>query len=85
MNKWVPVTEKLPERDGLYIVTLDGGLVGQKEPFASINYFENGQWDDEDSVIAWMRLPEPYRPKEKPAWGDWILGDFMKNSKGERL
>lgn len=37
---------------------------------------------------AWMRLPEPYRPKdnkEKPAWGDWILGDFMKNSKGERL
>lgn len=32
MNKWIPVTEKLPERDGLYIVTFDGGLVGQKEP-----------------------------------------------------
>ena len=44
MNKWIPVTEKLPERDGLYIVTFDGGLVGQKEPFASTNYFENGQW-----------------------------------------
>ena len=55
MNKWIPVTEKLPERDGLYIVTFDGGLVGQKEPFASTNYFENGQWDDGDSVIAWMR------------------------------
>ena len=76
-------------------MTFDGGLVGQKEPFASTNYFENGQWDDGDSVIAWMRLPEPYRPKdnkEKPAWGDFaainhkiILGDFMKNSKGERL
>ena len=89
MNKWIPVTEKLPERDGLYIVTFDGGLVGQKEPFASTNYFENSQWDDDgDSVLAWMPLPKPYRPKdnkEKPAWGDWILGDFMKNSKGERL
>lgn len=35
MNKWILVTEKLPERDGLYIVTFDGELVGQKEPFAS--------------------------------------------------
>lgn len=89
MNKWIPITERLPERDGLYIVTFDGKLAGQKEPFASTNYFENSQWDDDgDSVLAWMPLPKPYRPKdnkEKPAWGDWILGDFMKNSKGERL
>lgn len=65
------------------------GIAGQKEPFTSTNYFENGKWDDDgDCVLAWMPLPEPYRPKdnkEKPAWGDWILGDFMKNSKGERL
>lgn len=76
MDKWVLVTEKLPTKEGLYIVTMDGEIAGQKEPFASTNYFENGQWDDGDSVIAWMRLPEPYRPKdnkEKPAWGDWIL------------
>ena len=65
MNKGIPVTEKLPERDGLYIVTFDGGLVGQKEPFASTNYFENGQWDDDgDSVLAWMPLPKPYRPDD---------------------
>lgn len=61
MDKWVLVTEKLPTKEGLYIVTMDGEIAGQKEPFASTNYFENGQW------------------------GDWILGDFMKNSKGERL
>lgn len=64
MDKWVPVTEKLPTKEGLYIVTMDGEIAGQKEPFASTNYFENGQWDDGDSVIAWMRLPEPYRPKD---------------------
>ena len=25
MNKWIPVTEKLPTKEGLYIVTMDGG------------------------------------------------------------
>lgn len=89
MDKWVLVTEKLPTKEGLYVVTMDGGIAGQKEPFTSTNYFENGKWDDDgDCVLAWMPLPKSYRPKdnkEKPAWGDWILGDFMKNSKGERL
>lgn len=22
---------------------------------------DNGKWDDEDCVIAWMYLPEPYK------------------------
>ena len=71
MNKWIPITERLPERDGLYIVTFDGELAGQKEPFASTNYFENSQWDDDgDSVLAWMPLPKPYRPRDydKPVY-----------------
>ena len=42
MDKWVLVTEKLPTKEGLYIVTMDGEIAGQKEPFASTNYFENG-------------------------------------------
>lgn len=55
MDKWVLVTEKLPTKEGLYIVTMDGEIAGQKEPFASTGYFENGQWDDDgDCVIAWM-------------------------------
>lgn len=62
MDKWIPATERLPEKEGLYIVTFNGRLVGQKETFASINYFENGQWDSNgDCVLAWMWLPEPYR------------------------
>lgn len=90
MNKWIPITGELPKDDGLYIVTFDGGLAGQKEPFTSCNYFENGEWDsDGDCIIAWMPLPEPYKETSetggKLAWGDWVLSDFMKNSKGERL
>lgn len=58
--QWIPVTERLPE-DGYYLATLDGELVGQEEPFTGMCGIENGQWDDEGCVIAWMPLPEPYR------------------------
>ena len=57
-NGWIPVSERLPE-DGTYITTLDGELVGQEEPFTGMCGIENGKWDDEDCVIAWMPLPEP--------------------------
>ena len=57
---WIPVSERLPE-DGTYITTLDGELVGQEEPFTGMCGIENGKWDDEDCVIAWMPLPEPYK------------------------
>ena len=54
------MTERLPE-DGYYLATLDGELVGQEEPFTGMCGIENGKWDDEDCVMAWMPLPEPYR------------------------
>jgi hypothetical protein len=59
-NGWIPVSERLPE-DGTYITTLDGELVGQEEPFTGMCGIENEKWDDEDCVIAWMPLPEPYK------------------------
>lgn len=62
-NGWIPVSERLPE-DGTYITTLDGELVGQEEPFTGMCGIENGKWDDEDCVIAWMPLPEPYKEDE---------------------
>lgn len=60
---WIPVSERLPE-DGTYITTFDGELVGQKEPFTGPCGFEDGKWDEDDCVIAWMPLPEPYRESE---------------------
>lgn len=59
-TNWIPVSERLPE-DGTYIITLDGELVGQKEPFTGMCGIENGKWDEEDCVIAWMPLPKPYK------------------------
>lgn len=62
-QRWIPVAERLPE-DGTYLTTLDGELVGQEEPFTGMCGIENGKWDEDGCVIAWMPLPEPYREGE---------------------
>ena len=63
-QRWIPVAERLPE-DGTYLTTLDGELVGQEEPFTGMCGIENGKWDEDGCVIAWMPLPEPYRESEE--------------------
>ena len=52
---WIPVSERLPEKSGQYLVTVKKG------------YMLLGLWcgikDDWINVIAWMPLPEPYKKK----------------------
>ena len=60
---WIPAGTK-PEKIGGYICTLSGELCGQEEPFVGMNWYANGLWDDDDSVIAWMPAPEPYVVKD---------------------
>ena len=61
-RRWITVEERLPE-DGTYLCTLDGELCGLDEPFTGMCGIENGRWDEEGCVIAWMPLPEPYSPQ----------------------
>lgn len=75
-QRWIPVTEKLPE-DGTYLCTLAGELVGQEEPFTGMCYIENGEWDEDDCVIAWMPLPEPYKNSYSECMGKF-MDRFMK-------
>jgi len=62
---WIPCSERLPDKDGFYMVTIDGELVGDTKPFAGLAEFEKGEWvdneDDYQCVLAWMPLPEPYK------------------------
>lgn len=65
LPKWIPVEERLPEEDGIYLATMVGKLVGADNPFVRMEVFEDGIWyaDENDfrTVIAWMPLPEPYQ------------------------
>lgn len=63
---WIPCSERLPEEQGLYLVTeLEFERIEIDIRYFNIdgdNKFWSG-WGD-DPVIAWMPLPEPYKCEE---------------------
>ena len=53
---WIPCSERLPEAPGLYLTinTNPGArLVGTDLRLG-------GEWLNDEGVVAWMQLPEPY-------------------------
>lgn len=50
--KWIPCSERLPEKDDLYLICFDDGEY-------DLVYFCKGAFSY-SGVIAWMPLPEPY-------------------------
>ena len=69
--RWISVTERLPEkpegypkceiRRTYYLVTLESGCV------KTLGYeFDRDEWQiTGSSVVAWMDLPEPYKPPKE--------------------
>lgn len=53
-QRWIPVTERLPEEDGRYLITGKRGTVYSLE-------YEDKRWDGGIEPIAWMPLPTPYK------------------------
>lgn len=75
---WIPVSERLPEKEGRYLVTFRSErktyLVGYGNCRMSVDGKKIGYgwydlhyaiYFDEKSIIAWMPLPEPYRESEE--------------------
>lgn len=55
--RWISAEERLPQKEGLYLVTQRYGTV-------ELNYYGGGHFTGAfGSVIAWMPLPEAYRPE----------------------
>lgn len=66
--KWIPVTERLPEHFGVFIVAIRqpykervGKDCADFDPFAK-TWLPSMCWDKGYEVTHWMPLPEP--PKE---------------------
>ena len=58
-GKWVPCSERLPDKQGLYLVT--NSKVGANIIDTDIWFDSPNTWLYDDDVIAWMPLPEPYK------------------------
>ena len=55
---WIPVTERLPEVNGCYLVSVKND---HERRYSKTAWFEKGVWFARQDVIAWMPLPEPYK------------------------
>ena len=75
-SRWIPVNERLPNieecrKDECKFIVTDGKKVYQKfYDFHKIYYggfydFEVYGYEKDESVIAWMPMPEPYKEVNK--------------------
>ena len=69
-TRWIPCSERLPEEDGQYLITVKYVHVDGYDDI----YAEHGEWRDDnwdmfcfghcgqvETILAWMSLPEPYK------------------------
>ena len=62
-GEWIPVSERLPEEKVEILVTTRWGSITIGERYSANDYFINDGASnaDENEIIAWMPLPEPYK------------------------
>lgn len=63
--QWIPISDRLP-RDGSWNIFTDGKNISVEryKEDAIDHFFPNGRWFQLEDVIAWMPLPEAYRPNK---------------------
>lgn len=59
-TEWIPCSERLPGKDGCYLVT----TTGTNNDIIDIAYYTDDIWHKASRIKAWMPLPEPYKESE---------------------
>lgn len=55
--RWIPISERLPEKFGTYLVTVKEGYMALGVWIGELEYWAN--------VLAWMPLPQPYKAESE--------------------
>ena len=61
--RWIPVSERMPEEQGLYLVTIKSGDKYYIDTDLYNTLYKKGFRTP--NVVAWMPLPQPYREVEE--------------------
>ena len=61
-DKWIPVTERLPEKEGCYLVTIK---CDHERIYSKTAWYPGDGWLARKDIIAWRLTPEPYTEEEK--------------------
>ena len=60
-DRWTPVTERLPEKEGCYLVTIK---YDHERRYSKTAWYSGDGWVARPDIIAWRPLPEPYTEEE---------------------
>lgn len=74
-NKWIPVSERLPEEAGMYLCSYDDDDVGTSYFDIRMNEFNMLH----EQVTAWMPLPTPPNKSEIPTGAEGSDKECTKN------
>ena len=65
-QQWIPCSERLPDKEGQYLVTDEAGGVVSIICDVFFHYDDGAPtWLLSQNVVAWMPLPEPYKEGEE--------------------
>lgn len=66
-TRWIPCAERLPEKNGNYLVTVEANDATASIKFRRVDHY-GPKWLHEgkrEKVIAWMPLPESYNAESE--------------------
>lgn len=66
-QEWIPVSERLPNKEGSYLITSETGAVTTAHWYMPSEWKPDGLWGrvGKKKTLAWMPLPDPWNGGEE--------------------